>query len=63
MKTVNKEKQKMQVPEEIKELIEETTRKVIAEATVSLANEIIELRKEIKELRVDFNILKEGRDI
>lgn len=59
MKIDSKEKKKVQVPDEIKEAISE----VVAQATVAMANEINALRKELKELRVDFEILKEGGDI
>jgi len=59
MKIDSKEKKKVQVPDEIKEAISE----LVAQATVALANEINALRKELKELRVDYEILKEGGDI
>lgn len=59
MKIDSKEKKKVQVPDEIKEAISE----IVAQATVAMANEINALRKELKELRVDYEILKEGGDI
>ena len=59
MKIGSKEKEKIQVPNEIKDAI----REIVAEATVYLTNEIVGLRKELKQLRVDYEILKEGGDI
>lgn len=63
MKISNKSTNEIQVPDEIKRLVNETTRQVVAQATADLANEINMLKKELKELRVDYEILKEGGDI